>query len=87
MKASNAMRLGLYAMPFLLAANAQADVVTDWNERASEIAVAHQAGPWGQDRGRDARCRTPPAQIPACATNALGSYLGCLTAKRSLGHG
>src|SRR5882724_9795381 len=32
------------------------------------------------DRGRDARYRTPPAQIPACATNALGSYLGCLTA-------
>jgi hypothetical protein len=26
-------------------------------------------------RGRDARCRAPPAQIPACATNALGSCL------------
>jgi len=41
----------------------------------------------GMDCGRDARYRTPPAQIPACATNALGSYLGCLTANRSLGHG
>ncbi|MGH2968375.1 MAG: IS3 family transposase, partial [Solirubrobacteraceae bacterium] len=24
-------------------------------------------------RGRDRRCRRPPAQIPACAANALGS--------------
>ena len=48
MKASNAMRLGVYAIPLVLAAGAQADVVTDWNERASEIAVAHQSGPWGQ---------------------------------------
>ena len=27
-------------------------------------------------RGRKARRPAPPAQIPACATNALGSYLG-----------
>ena len=26
--------------------------------------------------GRDARCQAPPAQIPACASNALGSCLG-----------
>ena len=28
------------------------------------------------DRGRDAHCWAPPAQIPACAIHALGSYLG-----------
>ena len=28
------------------------------------------------NRGRDHRCRWPPAQIPACASNALGSSLG-----------
>ena len=28
-------------------------------------------------RGRDRPCGRPPAQIPACATNALGSCLGC----------
>jgi hypothetical protein len=28
------------------------------------------------DRGRDRRCQRPPAQIPACAANALGSCLG-----------
>jgi hypothetical protein len=29
-----------------------------------------------QDRGRDRPCGRPPAQIPACAANALGSSLG-----------
>jgi len=38
-------------------------------------------------RGRDGRCRPPPAQIRAGPIRALGSYLGCLTAKRTLGHG
>ena len=38
-------------------------------------------------RGRDARYRAPPAQIPAGAIRAPGSHLGCLTAKRLLGHG
>jgi len=28
-------------------------------------------------RGRDRCCQRPPAQIPACAANALGSCLGC----------
>jgi transposase InsO family protein len=27
----------------------------------------------GEYRGRDGRCWPPPAQIPACASNALGS--------------
>src|SRR5476651_761904 len=38
-------------------------------------------------RGRDAHCWAPPAQIRANPIRALGSYLGCLTAKRTLGHG
>ncbi len=32
-------------------------------------------------RGRDVRCRTPPAQIRTSGFPASGSYLGCLTAK------
>jgi len=39
---------GLMALPLLSVAVAHADVVTDWNQKASEITVAHQAGPWGQ---------------------------------------
>ena len=30
----------------------------------------------GNGRGRDRPCGRPPAQIPACGTTALGSYLG-----------
>jgi hypothetical protein len=30
-------------------------------------------------RGRDGHYWPPPAQIRACAANALGSYLECLT--------
>ena len=37
--------------------------------------------------GRDARHRTPPAQIPAGGIPAPGSHLGCLTAKRLLSQG
>ena len=43
--------------------------------------------PVSVDRGRDAHCWAPPAQIRACAIHALGSHLGCLTAKRSSGQG
>ncbi len=39
------------------------------------------------DCGRDAHCWAPPAQIRTCPIRAYGSYLGCLTAKRSSGHG
>src|ERR1700686_2694395 len=35
-----------------------------------------------QDRGRDARYRAPPAQIPASGIPAPGSHLGCLATKR-----
>ena len=33
-------------------------------------------------RGRNAGYPAPPAQIPACTTNALGSYLRCITQRR-----
>jgi len=39
------------------------------------------------DRGRDARHRTPPAQIRASGIPALGSYLGWVTEKRTAGQG
>ena len=35
MNAFIAKRIGVVAMPFLFTAGAQADVVTDWNRRAS----------------------------------------------------
>src|SRR6266704_6844715 len=38
-------------------------------------------------RGRDRPCGRPPAQIPACGITALGSYLGCVAAKRASGNG
>src|SRR5689334_7179217 len=38
-------------------------------------------------RGRDAHYWAPPAQIRTCGLPAYGSYLGCLTAKRTLGQG
>ena len=37
--------------------------------------------------GRDAPCGAPPGQIRTCGIPAYGSYLGCLTAKRTLGQG
>jgi hypothetical protein len=48
MKASCVQRLVVFAMPSLLAIGVQADVVTEWNQKASEITVSHQSGPWGQ---------------------------------------
>ena len=38
-------------------------------------------------RGREPGCPGPPAQIRAGPIRALGSYLGCLTAKRTEGQG
>src|SRR5208337_476573 len=40
-----------------------------------------------QSRGRDRPYGRPPAQIPACGITALGSYLGCVAAKRASGKG
>ena len=48
MKPFSVQRLVLVVMPSLLAFGAQADVVTDWNQKASELTVSHQGGPWGQ---------------------------------------
>jgi hypothetical protein len=44
-------------------------------------AVANLAVP-----GRDVRFRAPPGQFRASPIRALGSHLGCLTAKRTLGN-
>src|SRR6267154_5442887 len=38
-------------------------------------------------RGRDGHCWPPPAQIRTRPTKASGSYLGCLTSKRTSGQG
>jgi hypothetical protein len=38
-------------------------------------------------RGRDGHYWPPPAQIRTRPTKASGSYLGCLTSKRSSGQG
>jgi len=38
-------------------------------------------------RGRDAHCWAPPAQIRTGPIRASGSYLGCLTSKRTSGQG
>src|SRR6266702_888602 len=43
--------------------------------------------PTETSRGRDRPCGRPPAQIPACGITALGSYLGCVAAKRASGNG
>ena len=39
------------------------------------------------DRGRDTHYWVPPAQNRTGGIPAYGSHLGCLTAKRSRGHG
>ncbi len=62
---------------------------TDWVEPARKASQSSMESPparaewmmhmalWPTDRGRDCPCGQPPAQIPACAPNALGSCLGC----------
>ena len=50
--------------------------------RSSDRAPAAMSG-----RGRDRPYGRPPAQIPACGITALGSYLGCVAAKRTSGKG
>ena len=45
-------------------------------ELASQIFAQEDEIGTFSGRGRDARCQAPPAQIPACASNALGSCLG-----------
>jgi hypothetical protein len=42
---------------------------------ATACVAPQHAGCTGKGRGRDRRCRRPPAQIPASGTTALGSCL------------
>jgi hypothetical protein len=48
MSAMKSWARGMAVLSMLTGGVAQADVVTDWNQKASEIAVAHQGGPGGQ---------------------------------------
>jgi hypothetical protein len=57
---------------------------------AQETAAEHleaQVAARSAYRGRDDHCWSPPAQIRTRPTKASGSYLGCLTSKRSSGQG
>jgi hypothetical protein len=47
------------------------------NENETPVVLISELLPWkwGSGRGRNAGYPAPPAQIPACATNALGSCL------------
>jgi hypothetical protein len=46
------------------------------------VALVESKGISLKSRGRNAGHPAPPAQIPACTTNALGSYLGYVTQSR-----
>ena len=52
-----------------------------------EVFGTHRSMAQETDRGREHHCWCPPAQIRTSPIRASGSYLGCLTAKRSLGQG
>jgi len=53
---------------------------------AFEVHIAHTVS-MSIDRGRDAHYCAPPAQNRTGGFPAYGSHLGCLTAKRTRGHG
>jgi hypothetical protein len=62
---------------------------SSWSKRAApvlmpseELSMRHR-----RFRGRNGHCWSPPAQIRASPIRALGSYLGCVTAKRTEGQG
>ena len=59
------------------------------NMRLGVVALVFRCRPAGGalSRGRDRPYGRPPAQIPACGITALGSYLGCVAAKRASGKG
>jgi arginyl-tRNA synthetase len=40
------------------------------------VQYAHARERWIRDRGRDTRCRVPPAQIRTRGITSYGSYLG-----------
>src|SRR3954464_10335411 len=54
---------------------------------AKAQAVAETGSGGASVPGRDVRFRAPPGQFRASPIRALGSYLGCLTAKRTRGQG
>ena len=61
-----------------------APIAVRWPGRGGDyIIFAARAALLG--RGRDESYLSPPAQIRASATNAHGSYLGCLAQNRSSG--
>ncbi len=60
--------------------------LTDQRTRQKITNTAHKLVT-AQSRGRDRPYGRPPAQIPACGITALGSYLGCVAAKRASGKG
>ena len=57
-------------------------VIVDFDANATQKVLAGNFG-----RGRDEDCSPPPAQIRTGPIKAYGSYLGCVTAKRTLGQG
>lgn len=57
------------------------------SSRCSRLQVQQKPPTGTVNRGRDAHCWAPPAQIRTCGIPASGSYLGCLTAKRWFGQG
>jgi Family of unknown function (DUF5677) len=68
-------------------------LVASIQQRRQEVLAKYEKGfrkDWGwaaADRGRDAHCWTPPAQIRTSPIKASGSYLEYLTAKRWSGQG
>ena len=61
-------------------------VALDQNSTIIAVLEMSQSS-WLVDCGRDAHYWAPPAQNRTCGILASGSHLGCLTAKRWLGHG
>jgi hypothetical protein len=86
---ANAVRLQLHALAYnlgnFLRTLAIPEAISEWSLttlREKLIKIGAKVVSHGRYRGRDARYRTPPAQIPAGAIRAPGSHLGCLTANR-----
>jgi len=62
-------------------------VVTASGDKTARIWDARTGEPISKALQHQGSVLTAPAQIRASPIRALGSYLGCLTAKRALGHG
>src|ERR1022692_5272627 len=75
--------IGAWALPADAATSLTVEVVPSDPERLPRLVACGNGRPCAAvkilsptDRGRDRPCGRPPAQIPACAANALGSCLG-----------